>query len=180
MGRHALLPLVSDDELNTLLNCINGTTCLSNGDDGGALEVLFREALDGRRHRGGEERRYPRTSFLDHRLAINVHLLALILTLHRVGGQLVEDERKLRLKPEVDHPICFVHDDVSALREDNNVSLNDVLETTRCGDDDLCTGTQVELLFLYGTLINVSKPEFVSSLLVPKAPIAINHSPLRQ
>jgi hypothetical protein len=50
--RHVLLLLVALDELDLLLDGVDRAAGLADGDDRGLAEVLLREALDGRRHRG--------------------------------------------------------------------------------------------------------------------------------
>ena len=91
-------------------------------------------------------------ALLDHRLSVDIHLFTLVLANHRVRGQFVEDEGQVGFETEIDHPIGFVHDDVATLGEDDDVPLDDVLQTTGRGDDDLCTGPQVELLLFYRAL----------------------------
>ena len=62
-------------------------------------------------------------------------MFTLVLANHRVRGQFVEDEGQVGFEAKVDHPIGFVHDDVTALGEDDDVALDDILETTRSSDD---------------------------------------------
>ena len=150
--RYVLLLFVSIDELDPLFDGVNRTTSLTNRNDSRPLEVLLRQSLDRRRHRSGEQGRDTRPALLNHCLAVDVHLFALVLAFHGVGGQLVEDEREVRLETQVDHPVGFVHDDVATLGEDDDVPLDDVLQTTGRGDDDLCAGPQVELLLFYRAL----------------------------
>lgn len=73
-------------------------------------------------------------------------MLALLQTSVLRHGQLVEDVRQLLLEPEIDHPVRLVHDDVRALAEHENVLLEDVLESSRRGNDDLGTVAEVVLL----------------------------------
>ena len=147
-----LFLLISVDELDLLLHSVNSAAGLTDRDDGRLLEVLLRQAFDRRRHRRGEQGRDTGSALLDHSFAVDVHLLALVLAFHGVRGQLVEDEREVRLETQVDHPVGFVHDDVPTLGEDDDVPLDDVLQTTGRGDDDLCAGPQVELLLFYRAL----------------------------
>ena len=146
---HVLLLLVAIDELHFLLDSVDCPSSLTNGDDSRPLQVLFCQSFHWGRHRGGKQRRHTCPTLLHHRFSVDIHLLALIFTCHRIGRQLVEDEREVRFEAEVDHTIGFVHDNVSTLREDDDMSLDDVLETTRCSNDDLGARTQIELLFLH-------------------------------
>ncbi len=125
------------DELDLLLDGIHRATGLTDGDDGGLLQVLLCQALYRRGHGRREQRGDTRTTLPNHRLAINVHLCALVFALHSVGRQLVQDEGEVDLETEVDHTVGFIHDDVPALREDDDMTLNDILETTGGGDDNL-------------------------------------------
>lgn len=128
------------NELDLLLDGIHRTAGLTDGDDGGLLQVLLRQALYRRGHGRREQRRDARAALPDHRLAVNVHLCTLVFTFHSVGGQLVKNKGEVDFETEVDHAIGFVHDDVPALREDNDMTLYDILETTGGSDDDFGTG----------------------------------------
>jgi hypothetical protein len=148
--RHVLLLLVALDELDLLLDGVDRAAGLADGDDRGLAEVLLREALDGRRHRRGEERGDARAA-----RAVDVHVR---LALHDLRGQLVEDEEQVRLEAQVHHPVRLVHDDVPALREHEHVPLDHVLQPARRRDDDLRTLAQVELLLLDRALCRASAP----------------------
>ena len=130
-----LFLLISTDELDALFDGINRPTSLTNRDDGGPLQILLGKALNRRWHRSREECGHTRASLLDHRLSVDIHLFTLVLANHRVRGQFVEDEGQVGFETEIDHPIGFVHDDVTALGEDDDVALNDIFETTRGSDD---------------------------------------------
>lgn len=155
---HPLFLLVSTDKLDALLDRVDRTPCLADRDHRRLPEVLSRQPLDRRRHRRRKQRRHPRPALLDHRLAVHVHLLPEVLPLHRLRRQRVQNERQVRLEPEVHHSVGLVHDDIPALRQHEHMPLNDVPQPTRCRNDDLCSFSQVELLLLYGPLPeNVSK-----------------------
>ena len=152
IGEHPLLLLISIDELNSLFDRIDSPTGLTNSDDSGLLQILLRQSLDRWRHRSREKGCHARPTLLDHGLAINIHLFALVFAFHSVRRKLVQDERQVSLEAKVDHAIGFIPDNVTTLREHDDVSFNDVLETTCRCNDDLGTGSQIELLFFHRTL----------------------------
>lgn len=168
--RYLLFPFVANYELNSLLDSINSATSFTDGDDGWSPEVLLGETLYGGWHGSGEESGDSRSAFLDHCLPINIHLYALILAFHGVRGQFVQNERKFGLKSKVNHTIGLVHDDVPTLRQHKDVPLDDILETTWCSDNDLCTGSKIELL-----LFNRALKEWkVDSAICPPCLITTN------
>jgi hypothetical protein len=60
------------------------------------------------------------------------------------------------------HTISFIHDDVAALRKNEDVPFEDILKATRRSDNDLCTLTEVELLFFncpLGTTLSLENDE---------------------
>ncbi len=145
MVDRSLLLLVSMHKFDSLLDSVDSPARLADRDDRRLLQVLPRQPLDRGRHRRREQRRDARAAFAYHP-AVHVHHHALVLALQRVGRQFVQNEGEFRFEPEVDHAIGFVHDNIRALGEDNDVPFDNVLQTTGSGDDDFCTLAQVELL----------------------------------
>ena len=155
-----LFLLISLNEFDVLFDGVDGSTRLTNRNDRRLLEVFLGQTFDGRGHGSREQSGNSVSSLLHHRLTIDIHLLSLVLAFHSFTRQLIQNEGEVGFETEVDHSVCLIHDDVSTLRENDHVSFNHVLQTTRRRDDDFCTCAEVELLFLDGTLLKygVSSP----------------------
>lgn len=169
---HALLLLVPTNELHPLLNRIHRPPSLTNRNNRRLPQILPTQPLNRRRHRRTKQRRHARPALLHHlrllllpappalalipvRLRIGVvhlHLHAALLALEDLLGQALQDEGQVDLEAQVHHPVGLVHDDVAALGEDEDVPLDDVLETTGGRDDDFGAFAEVELLFFDGAL----------------------------
>mmetsp|Transcript_4637 Transcript_4637/g.11647 ORF Transcript_4637/g.11647 Transcript_4637/m.11647 type:complete len:542 (+) Transcript_4637:535-2160(+) len=96
-----------------------------------SAKVPLGDALDGRRHCGGEHVRLP----VD--VLVEVDDGVLIGRLEVGGGHRVEDCLDLRLEAHVDHLVRLVKDDVVALVQHHVPPIQRVVETARCGHHDL-------------------------------------------
>jgi len=145
------------DEFDALFDGVDCFADVADGYDGGAAEVLARDALDGCGHGGG----------VHHCLAVAVFAAEMAMLLHGTGvfgvvcvrlfvrgWEGVEDLVDRLLETEVNHAICFIHDDVAALTENEHASFNAVNETTGRGDDDLSAVSHVVRLLLDGVTSN--------------------------
>lgn len=153
-----LFLLVSLDEFHVLLNRVNRSTRFTDRDDRWFLEVFLGQTFDGRGHSSREQSGNSVSSLLHHGLSVYVHLFPLVLAFHSFTWQLIQNKGEVGFETEVDHSVCFIHDDVSALRKNDHMSFNDVLQSTRRRNDDLRTSTEVELLLLHGTLLKRCQP----------------------
>jgi hypothetical protein len=145
---HELLPLlVLSHHHHNLLGSLRWLTNRADVDRGWSSKVCSSESLDSWRHRSCE---HDRLSVLLPRVEV-FHEFRRVFRLVCVGFEIcdrheLEDLLHVWLEAHVNHSVGFVHDNVRALIQHQVAILQHINETTRSGDDNLTTQTELETL----------------------------------